>query len=173
MALITCPECGGPVSSCATTCPHCGFPVAPQTQNMLEPTKIFRLCCVRINNMQIVQQHLGEIADLLDIDVNTLREEMTHRGGTLADHVSRARAEELQQILNGYSITTMVRNIALDSQPRAYSTAADTSPKCPHCGSTNISKISTTSRMISTGLFGLASSKIGKTMECKKCGYKW
>ena len=50
---------------------------------------------------------------------------------------------------------------------------ADTRPKCPHCGSTNISKISTTSRMISTGLFGLASSKIGKTMECKKCGYKW
>ena len=49
----------------------------------------------------------------------------------------------------------------------------DTRPKCPHCGSTNISKISTTSRMISTGLFGLASSKIGKTMECKKCGYKW
>lgn len=50
---------------------------------------------------------------------------------------------------------------------------ADTRPKCPHCGSTNISKISTTSRMISTGLFGLASSKIGKTMQCKKCGYKW
>lgn len=49
----------------------------------------------------------------------------------------------------------------------------DRYPKCPHCGSTNISKISTTSRMISTGLFGLASSKIGKTMECKKCGYKW
>lgn len=46
-------------------------------------------------------------------------------------------------------------------------------PRCPTCGSTNISKISTTSRMISTGLFGLASSKIGKTMECKKCGYKW
>ena len=49
----------------------------------------------------------------------------------------------------------------------------DTRPKCPHCGSTNISKISTASRLVSTSLFGLASSKVGKTMECKKCGYKW
>ena len=56
-----------------------------------------------------------------------------------------------------------------DSKPRP----VDTRPKCPHCGSTNISKISTTSRFISTSIFGLASSKVGKTMECKKCGYKW
>ena len=46
-------------------------------------------------------------------------------------------------------------------------------PKCPTCGSTNIQKISATRRWVSTGLFGLASSNIGKTMCCKNCGYKW
>ena len=46
-------------------------------------------------------------------------------------------------------------------------------PKCPTCGSTNVQRISTASRLGSTMLFGLASSKIGKTMECKNCGYKW
>ena len=46
-------------------------------------------------------------------------------------------------------------------------------PKCPTCGSTNIQKISGTKRWITTGLFGLASSNFGKTMECKNCGYKW
>lgn len=46
-------------------------------------------------------------------------------------------------------------------------------PKCPTCGSTDIQKISGTKRWFSTGLFGLASSNVGKTMECKKCGYKW
>lgn len=46
-------------------------------------------------------------------------------------------------------------------------------PKCPTCGSTNIRKISGTKRFVTTGLFGLASSNIGKTMECKNCGYKW
>lgn len=46
-------------------------------------------------------------------------------------------------------------------------------PKCPTCGSTNVKKISSTKRWISAGLFGLASSNIGKTMECNNCGYKW
>ena len=42
-------------------------------------------------------------------------------------------------------------------------------PKCPTCGSTNIKKISTTNRIVSTGLFGLASSKIGKQWHCNNC----
>lgn len=46
-------------------------------------------------------------------------------------------------------------------------------PKCPTCQSTNLKKISGTKRWISTGLFGLASSNIGKTFECRSCGYKW
>lgn len=46
-------------------------------------------------------------------------------------------------------------------------------PHCPTCGSTDIQKISGAKRWLSTGLFGLASSDIGKSMCCKKCGYKW
>ena len=46
-------------------------------------------------------------------------------------------------------------------------------PKCPTCNSTNVKKISGTKRWVSVGLFGLASSNIGKTMECIDCVYKW
>ena len=46
-------------------------------------------------------------------------------------------------------------------------------PHCPTCGSTNVQKISGIKRWVSVGLFGLASSDVGKTMVCKKCGYKW
>ena len=46
-------------------------------------------------------------------------------------------------------------------------------PHCPTCGSTNVQKISGMKRWLSVGLFGLASSDVGKTMVCKKCGYKW
>ena len=53
------------------------------------------------------------------------------------------------------------------------SRAEENNPRCPTCGSTNIQKISGTKRWFSTGLFGLASSDIGKSMCCKKCGYKW
>ena len=45
--------------------------------------------------------------------------------------------------------------------------------KCPTCGSTNIQKISGTKRWLSTGLFGLASSDIGKSMVCRSCGFKF
>lgn len=52
-------------------------------------------------------------------------------------------------------------------------TSSSNKPKCPTCGSTNIKKISGTKRWLSTGLFGLASSDIGKSMCCQNCGYKW
>lgn len=46
-------------------------------------------------------------------------------------------------------------------------------PKCPTCGSTNVEKIGTLERGISVAVFGLFSGKLGKTMECRNCGYKW
>ena len=47
------------------------------------------------------------------------------------------------------------------------------SPKCPSCGSSNISKIGVVGRAVSFKLFGFASSKIGKTHKCNNCGSMW
>lgn len=46
-------------------------------------------------------------------------------------------------------------------------------PKCPTCQSTNVHKIGAFDRLTSVGFWGLASSKLGKTMACDDCGYKW
>lgn len=46
-------------------------------------------------------------------------------------------------------------------------------PKCPSCGSSNISKIGIVGRAVSFNLVGFASSKIGKTHKCNKCGTTW
>lgn len=51
--------------------------------------------------------------------------------------------------------------------------SAQNTPKCPTCGSTNIKHISAGKRWLTTGLFGLASSNVGKTYECLNCKYKW
>ena len=40
---------------------------------------------------------------------------------------------------------------------------------CPYCQSTDTKKISGTSRFMSTGIFGLASGKLGKQWHCNKC----
>lgn len=42
--------------------------------------------------------------------------------------------------------------------------------ECPYCHSKNTKKISTTSRLISTTLFGLGSKKLGKQFHCNNCG---
>ena len=41
---------------------------------------------------------------------------------------------------------------------------------CPYCKSTSTKKISGTSRWLSTGFWGIASSKVGKQWHCTKCG---
>lgn len=44
------------------------------------------------------------------------------------------------------------------------------SVKCPYCNTTNVKKISTVNRAISTSMVGIASSKIGKQWHCNNCG---
>ena len=42
-------------------------------------------------------------------------------------------------------------------------------PQCPHCSSYFTRKISTSSKLFSVGLFGLASNKVGKQWYCHTC----
>ncbi len=47
-------------------------------------------------------------------------------------------------------------------------------PKCPTCGSTNIEKISATSKVGKAVLFGIfAAGAISKTFKCNNCGHQW
>lgn len=46
-------------------------------------------------------------------------------------------------------------------------------PKCPTCGSTDINKISTTSKIIGAATFGLLSKTAKSQFKCNNCGYKW
>lgn len=46
-------------------------------------------------------------------------------------------------------------------------------PKCPTCSSTNIKRISGTSKVASVAMFGLLSQKVKKTFHCNNCDYEW
>lgn len=52
-------------------------------------------------------------------------------------------------------------------------TESENIPKCPTCGSTNVRPISGLNRAGSMFMWGIMSSKIGKTYECLNCKYKW
>ena len=45
--------------------------------------------------------------------------------------------------------------------------------RCPNCGSRDCSKIGMANRAVGVMALGLASSSIGKSYKCYKCGYKW
>jgi hypothetical protein len=49
----------------------------------------------------------------------------------------------------------------------------DNAPKCPTCQSTNLKKITATSKAMNTALFGLFGTKRHKTYHCNNCGYEW
>ena len=46
-------------------------------------------------------------------------------------------------------------------------------PKCPTCGSPDIEKIGTVSKVLDVAFWGFASGKAKKTFHCNNCGYEW
>lgn len=50
-----------------------------------------------------------------------------------------------------------------------YVPKVDSKIKCPYCKSANVAKISAAGRVVSVGLFGLGSSKVGKQWHCNSC----
>ena len=46
-------------------------------------------------------------------------------------------------------------------------------PRCPTCQSPDVERLSTSTKIVGTGFFGLGSKTIGKTYKCKNCGYYW
>ena len=72
--------------------------------------------------------------------------------------------------------TQVMKNSIKDSMMlsnQSISTKQSTSPRCPTCGSTNVSKISSGKKAFGFAVVGFFSSNFGKIMECKNCGYKW
>lgn len=47
--------------------------------------------------------------------------------------------------------------------------AEESKPRCPYCNSTNLTKVSGTSRFASTLMFGIGSKKVGKQWKCNNC----
>lgn len=45
--------------------------------------------------------------------------------------------------------------------------------QCPYCKSTNTHKITTTSKVVNTALFGLFGTKRNKQWHCDSCGSEW
>lgn len=146
MALIKCPECGKEISNKAKCCIHCGYPLDEISSNEYKDI-LTRECLNEKEDTHNFSQKINSSFDKINYTQK--------QPETLRDLVQKRDSE--------------TKNIEIiESQPIPKSI-----PKCPTCGSTDISKISTASKAVSVGLFGIFSSKIRKQFHCNSCKYEW
>lgn len=100
---------------------------------------------------------------------------------TTIDEVMEMSDKQEKELINHY-IETLIKD-TYNPKAREYrekneqSVWADYVPKslakCPTCQSTNLKKITVTSKAMNTALFGLFGTKRYKTFHCNTCGYEW
>lgn len=155
MALINCPECGKEVSDKAIQCIHCGYP--------LQTNSVDNNVC-NVNGVEYDLSFIKDYALNNDSITSKERELVIKQIQKLTNlrHPEKLYCEvmvnkKIPKVYTGQTIQKQSNNVL----------------RCPNCKSTDIKKITTSNRMTSIALVGIASGKIGKQYECKNCKYKW
>lgn len=182
MALILCEECGKEISDKACSCPHCGCPVIGEIEkgffhihwvdfqrSSIRKTKVIldgkEVAVLKSDGSADIEVYPGQHTVELWQGKHLLLEEMFD--------ISRTNPEEyfaFKEVM-GWTHAALMRVDAEES--KKWDFLSKNTPKCPTCGSKKIKKISLSKKIFAVEMVGLASNSIGKTFECKKCGYKW
>lgn len=157
--LIDCPVCGNQVPNYMQSCPYCGQSLTNPTQ-AAPPQTVSTPQETTPVPPQITEPatHSKQI-HLIDCPA------CGHKVSNYAHACPNC----------GHPIADMPQ-VAVPSTPApapAIPTPQPTTPRCPTCGSTDIKKLDSLDRTVSTAVWGIASGKIGKQFKCKHCGYMW
>lgn len=95
----------------------------------------------------------------------------------LRDSTSEEDAKIIQEELNNLGVYTQIIDCENNVKPIVSSLKHESSITtksqpiitCPYCGSINVIKVSTMSRITSTAAVGVASKKVGKQWKCNNC----
>ena len=200
MSLIRCKECGRHISDSAQNCPNCGWVVVKPTEEELREGREEESYCPvclgyideavpgRYEGMKVAID--GQYISIYKCDSCGARIKPIHPKYGYKYYI--LRAEEKKGALAGYSEPSKLIREELKQNPlfneekytareeehaawvasERYSSSKN-APKCPTCGSINIEKISTASKVVGASLFGLFSNTARSQYKCKNCGYKW
>lgn len=148
MALIVCPECNKEVSDKAPNCVHCGYPISKY----------------KIQNYKIGHTTY-DLSFVLDDQIST--RDKIFKVHQLANIEIKESMYLVGDIYSEYGI------------PDSITTKADViennchMPHCPTCGSSNLSKVSTLSKIMDSAVWGFGGRQRYKTYHCNNCGYEW
>lgn len=156
MSLIKCPECGKEVSDKCKTCIHCGYPL--------------------INTSCIINGKCYDFSDELPM---LLSDDYLPGIGNIRRKTSLTLYDAcnlVEQIRDKKEIPqTFTSKYPLEDREKLYggqdNLIAQQSITCPYCKSTDVKKITVTSKAIHTAVFGLFSlSRNSKNYHCNNCG---
>lgn len=144
--LIDCPECGKEISDKSDKCIHCGYPIKKDTK------------CI-VNGKEYDLSFLLDDSYSIACKIRDLRQ----ISGSDITHTTPI----VKKIIESGEIPDTI------NLPKQNKTEDDNVLKCPTCSSTNIKKVSGTSKAVSVAMFGLLSQKVKKKFHCNNCGYEW
>lgn len=169
MALIKCPECGKEFSNLANACPNCGYPIDEQSKIIAvieSKWKQYKKDFVSCNNPDLqADYYVKTIVRDLNLYIPQGSEEeslMVGFVGGFMENVERRMYDTPEKLEKMFSFI----NKDVQNHLKNY-------PRCPTCGSYAVTRISSLSRGIGFQLWGMASSKVGKSFKCEKCGLMW
>ncbi len=119
-----------------------------------------------------------EIAILADSDIegaSKLIQECFECDKKTAEEVIKIMNKTVEDSLRSKGIEPLTReqmNLNNEAE-RLNRLQQQNKPKCPTCGSTNVKKISTVSKVAGASMFGLFSKTARSQFKCNNCGYKW
>lgn len=176
MALIKCPECEREISDKAKACPQCGFPINEKKYKgrMVE----YSICkrCGFIPTGYFTKCHFCG-SEYFQYTSDVPLEDYLKMSTDSKNNIEKGILENVIKKSPEFSQNAMDKRLIQDKKEleelaRGGSGlfSSKSSASCPYCNSSNTRKISTGSRLLSTGFFGLGSSKIGKNYHCNSCG---
>lgn len=166
MSLIICPECEGKVSDKADLCPHCGY---------LINKKVQKLYNVRFGKAASKVKAISKICQITNMSIEDIKK-LVDNNDIIISNIDIITAKDIKNTLQRDNVEVLIEdNNDLEIQKFHDSPININLPKCPMCGSTDISKISTLNRSASIMGFGIFSKKIGKQWQCNnpKCKHLW
>lgn len=185
MALTKCPECGKEnVSDSAESCPDCGYGIKAHFEKIRGQELNQKVYEIKLNNVKMPEEPkrmnvayglaiffaFGAICGFITSPIMGLiliifACWMGYEGSKQYDN------EMSKYNLAKSNFENYQKEIVREQEHKAQIEASKM--KCPQCGSTNIERISTTSRAVSVAIVGLASGKIGKQYKCRQCKHMW
>lgn len=192
MALIKCPECGRVVSTDAEMCLGCGYGIKEHFEKVRVEKQKQEEHEWRLQNVKMPEEpqrknfFLGFgkfcfIFSAIFIVFSIVLDSFELMGSIVLMAVIGAwfwyeGVKQYNKQLQKYNLAILdfekyQKEVVRKEEQRAREEALK--PKCPLCGSKNLVKISTADRVVSVGMVGVASGKIGKQYKCKNCKHMW